>query len=116
MPRRLTASEALDSVLEHDASSDDGSEIEEDLSFPLPMEENDIDDDVLTGSPAYSTPLNFDASAMEVESSVTRDSHTQSAPPAADAAILLPRRGIHIIHAHSYHCYKYYINIMSIAF
>ena len=76
MARKLTVSEALESVLELETSSDDGSEIEEDPSFPLPT--GDSDDESHTHSNHGS------ACAMDVTSSA----HSNSAPPLNDASTM----------------------------
>ena len=71
----FTVSEALESVLELETSSDDGSEIEEDPSFPLPT--GDSDDDSHTHSNHGS------ACAMD-QIDVTSSAHSNSAPPLND--------------------------------
>ena len=60
MARRLTASEALQSVLELDTSSGGESEIEEDPCFPLPTAYSDDESLTPPGSPvhsSYPTPI-----------------------------------------------------------
>ena len=98
MARMPTASEALASVFDHDASSDDNSEIEEDCAFPLPTSENSSDnDEPLTppGSSAYSTPFNtpsasdVHASALQTTctSSGAAGNRSQPAPPPVDVSV-----------------------------
>ena len=87
MARRLTASEALHSVLERDYSSDEESEIDEAYSFPLPRPPSDEElpaSPARASSPAYCcTPprSGMSTASMASASPSPAGSPTPTAPP-----------------------------------
>ena len=86
MARKLTVSEALESVLQLETSSDDGSEIEEDPTFPLPTSDSDGESHTHSNrdSVCAMNPVD-DASTMQVNNSRSGQS---TRPPSRSAGKL----------------------------
>ena len=93
MARRLTASEALKSVFELDASWGDESEIEEDPQFPLPTI---FSDDESPDSPVHiHTSASPPITSLLVAGTLTTDVELEMSSPASspthDDYTILPR-------------------------